>query len=76
MNEHSPHIVRTPAADRMRLYRERRRNGLRCIMVLLRETEIDALVHSGLLNRGRREDPNAILKALHAHLERTLGRTL
>jgi hypothetical protein len=76
MNEHSPHIVHSPAADRMRLHRERRANGLRCLMILLRETEIDVLVHEGLLNRGRRDDPNAILKALHAHLDRTLGRTL
>jgi hypothetical protein len=42
----------------------------------LRETEIDVLVRKGLLNRGRRDDPNAIVKALHAHLDRTLGRTL
>jgi hypothetical protein len=75
MNEHSPHIVHSPAADRMRLYRERQRIGLRCIMVLLRETEIDVLVRKGLLDRGRRDDPRAIVGALHAYLERTLGRT-
>jgi hypothetical protein len=60
----------------MRLHRERRRIGLRCIMIELRETEIDVLVRKGLLNRGSRDDPNAIVKALHAHLERTLGRAL
>ena len=34
----------TPSAtaERMRLHRERRRNGLRCLMIELRETEIDA----------------------------------
>jgi hypothetical protein len=76
MNEHSPHIVHSPAADRMRLYRERRRTGLRCIMIQLRETEIDVLVRKGLLNQGRRDDRSAIVKALHMHLDRTLSRTL
>jgi hypothetical protein len=76
MNEHSSHIVHSPAADRMRLYRERRRKGLRCIMIQLRETEIDVLVRKGLLDRGRRDDPRAIVQALHVYLDRTLGRPL
>ena len=76
MNEHSPHIVHSPAANRMRRHRERQREGLRCIMIQLRETEIDVLVRKGLLDRGRRDDPRAIVGALHAYLERTLGRTL
>jgi hypothetical protein len=76
MNEHSPPIVHSLAADRMQLHRERRRIGLRCIMVLLRETEIDVLVRKGLLDRGRRDDPRAIVGALHVYLDRTLGRTL
>ena len=33
-------ISRSPAAARMRLHRERRRHGLRCLMIELRETEI------------------------------------
>jgi hypothetical protein len=76
MNEHSPQIGHSLAADRMRLHRERQRIGLRCIMIQLRETEIDVLVRKGLLNRGRRDDRSAIVKALHTHLDRTLGRTL
>ena len=47
MNELSPHP--TPAAERMRRHRQRRRDGLRCLMVELRETEIDALIGIGLL---------------------------
>jgi hypothetical protein len=35
---------RSPAAARMRLHRERRRQGLRCLLIELRETEIDVLV--------------------------------
>ena len=32
------------AAVRMRLHRDRRRYGLRCLMIELRETEIDVLI--------------------------------
>src|SRR6266568_4830423 len=32
----------SPAAERMRRHRKRRRNGLLCLRILLRETEIDA----------------------------------
>jgi hypothetical protein len=67
MNEHSPKIGHSLAANRMRRHRERRRKGLRCLTVELRETEIDVLVRKGLLNRGRRNAPNAVVEALHAH---------
>jgi hypothetical protein len=60
----------------MRLHRERRRKGLRCLTVELRETEIDVLIGKGLLDRGRRDDPRAIVDALLAYLDRTFGRTL
>jgi hypothetical protein len=40
--------ARTPAAKRMRLHRERRRRGLRCLMIELRETEVDALIRGGV----------------------------
>ena len=39
----------SPAASRMRLHRQRRRLGLRCIVIELRETEVDELVRRGLL---------------------------
>ena len=42
-------IDRSPAADRMRLHRQRRRAGMRCLMIELRETEIDALIRKGFL---------------------------
>jgi len=41
--------ARSAAAERMRLHRERRRKGLRCLTIELRESEIDALVRMGLL---------------------------
>jgi hypothetical protein len=40
----------SPAAARMRRHRKRRRDGLRCLTVQLRETEIEALIHKGLLH--------------------------
>jgi hypothetical protein len=64
--------ARSAAAERMRRHRERRRMGLRCLMIEVRESEIDALVRAGLLERDTRNDANAIIDALYAHLNRTL----
>jgi hypothetical protein len=69
----APEPARSPAAERMRLHRERRRNGMRCLTIELRETEIDALIRTGLLRADMRNDPNAVTKALYAHLDGTLG---
>jgi hypothetical protein len=44
MNNNAP----TPSAERMRLHRDRRRRGLRCLMIELRETDIDALIRGGI----------------------------
>jgi hypothetical protein len=60
--------ARTPAAERMRLYRERRRRGLRCLVIELRETELDALICRGLLEQETRNDRNAVLKALYGFI--------
>jgi len=68
-------ISRSPAAARMRLHRERRRHGLRCLMIELRETEIDVLIGKGLLSSEMRHDPRVVRQALHAHLDQTLGST-
>ena len=61
------------AAQRMRLHRQRRKTGLRCVTVELRATEVDALVRKGLLTNVTCNDHQAILDALYAHLDRTLG---
>ena len=63
------------AAERMRRHRERRRDGLRCLIIELRETEIDALIWRGLLNDETRNDPGAIIDALYAFLDDTLDAT-
>jgi hypothetical protein len=67
--------ARTPAAERMRLHRDRRRRGLRCVMIELRETEVDALIRGGLLEQKTRNDRNAVVRALYGHFSRTLGST-
>lgn len=60
------------AALRMRLHRERKRSGLRCLNIELRDSEIAALIKAGLLVEQHRGDPSAIADALYAHFERTL----
>jgi hypothetical protein len=67
--------VRSAPAERMRRHRERRRDGLRCLTIELRETEIDALVRMGLLRPEMRNDANAIIEALYAHFDCTLDFT-
>ncbi len=73
MNEVDPRP--SSAAERMRRHRERRRDGLRCLIIELRETEIDVLIERGLLDSETRNDPSAIVHALYAFFDSTLGQT-
>jgi hypothetical protein len=66
-------LAPSSAALRMRRSRERRREGLRCLRVELRETEIDALIRKGMLRSETRNDTNAVIQALYAFFDRTLG---
>ena len=68
----APESPISPAAKRMRHYRQRQREGLRCLTVQLRETEIEALIYKGLLNSETRNSKNAIINALHAYFDLTL----
>lgn len=61
-----------PSTRRMRLHRERCRDGMRCLMVELHDTEVNALVRIGLLKYETRHDRTAIADALYDHLKRTL----
>lgn len=63
------------AAQRMRRHRERRRDGLRCLTIELRESEIDALIRKELLKPETRNDASAVIDALYAFLDRTLDAT-
>ncbi len=62
----SPKTTEKPLtpAERMRLHRKRRRNGLRFMRILLHETEIDALIRKGFLKRERRQDQHAVQNAI------------
>jgi hypothetical protein len=61
------------AAARMRRHRQRRREGLRCLVIELRETEVEALIRYGLLKCETRNDSIAVRDALYEFLDRTLG---
>ena len=68
-------VALSPAAERMRLFRERKRKGLRCVTIEVHEDEIDALVRMGLLAPEMRNDANAIIEAMYAFFDRTLNST-
>jgi hypothetical protein len=65
--------TRTAAAERMRRHRQRRRDGLRCLMIELRETEIDALISNGLLAAENRQDYDSLQSAFYAFLDDAFG---
>jgi hypothetical protein len=65
-------LSHSDAADRMCRHRQRRREGLRCLTIGLRETEIDALIGKLLLLECDRDDPSAITRALYGFLDRKL----
>jgi hypothetical protein len=64
------------AAVRMRNHRERRRLGLRCVIVQLRKKEVDVLIEKKLLEPDARNDTYAVRDALHAYLDRMLSKAL
>jgi hypothetical protein len=68
--------ARPGAAMRMRRRRARRRAGYRCLTIEIHDTEIDALVHRGLLGVDERDQEGAVIDALSDYIERTLGSPL
>ena len=63
------------AAERMRRHRKRRRNGLRCLIIELRETEITKLIRQGFLAAETRNDSSAVTRAFYDFFDCTLGAT-
>jgi hypothetical protein len=57
--------ARSPAARRMRSYRHRRRQGVRCVCLKIPSAEIEALIARNRLSRGNREDPDGIAFAIY-----------
>jgi hypothetical protein len=65
--------ARSPGAQRMARYRKRRRDGIRCYTVLVRDREVEILIRLGLLTAAERNNPNSVVKALHRLFDETLG---
>jgi hypothetical protein len=61
------------SAERMRRHRNRRKNGLRLVEIMLRVTEIEALVRKGYLPPEERENIWALQTAVHDLLYKTLN---
>ncbi len=65
-------LTPSAAALRMRRHRERRRDGLRCVRIELRETEITALIRKGFLKEDTRNNLRAVKSAFYGFLDTTL----
>ena len=65
---------RSPAAERMRRHRARRRLGCRCIQVEVAEFDLAGLVRLGYLDPDDRDDPIAIGDALYRLFDQTIAR--
>jgi hypothetical protein len=63
----------SPAAERMRRHRARRKKKFRCVNLEVHESEVDALCRKGYLNADKRNDPDAIARAFYEFFGRTLG---
>lgn len=61
-------LTHRSSAARMRLLRNRRRQCIRCVTIQLHESEVEALVRKGWLKAETRNDPVALVEALHGHL--------
>ena len=57
----------------MRRHRDRRRKGLRCVRIELREAEIDTLIRRRRLAPGSRGDLTAVRTALYEFLDDNRG---
>jgi hypothetical protein len=56
-------------AERMARHRRRRKEGLRCLTVVLREAEIDTLIRRQRLPAESRSDLPTVKKALYGFLD-------
>jgi hypothetical protein len=54
----------SPAAERMRLYRKRRREGMQYVQIPLHKSEVEDLIGLGFLQREQREDAQALQAAV------------
>lgn len=64
-------IAVSAGAHRMRRHRDRRHRRVRWLAIELRESEIDELIRRGFLALSDRGDRLAIVRAVHAFLDRS-----
>ena len=64
--------ARSPAAERMQRHRERKKNGLCCVMIELRNEEIGLLIEKQLLKPEFRDNREEIAEAIYRWFEQTL----
>jgi hypothetical protein len=63
------------STHRQRIHRERKKHGLRCVVLEIRDLELDELMRRGLLSEDAQDDREAIRTALYGHLDKTLQGT-
>jgi len=68
----SPTTTATPAAQRMRMCRERRREKKTWLPVEIHAVEIDALIKLGHLDKANRQNKDEILAGLYRFLDAAL----
>ena len=66
--------VDQPQPNACELCRQRRWEGLRCVCIPLRATEVHDLISLGILNEEHREDPEALRAAVLRQIRQTLRR--
>ena len=67
-----PQTPPSTAAERMRLYRKRRRRGARSLWIQLDATAIGLLITKGYLEQGLRNDLSAIQFAINSFIDDAL----
>lgn len=63
----------TTSTERMQLRRQRLKQGLRCLTIELRTSEIKELIRRGFTTESAATSPDAIRNALYAFLDRNLS---
>ncbi len=71
MTEPISQSAKLTSTPRTRLFRERRRRGVRMVQVRITVAEIDALTRLGYLELGLREDAGSIKRGVEALLADT-----
>jgi hypothetical protein len=71
MNAKANPVLSSPA-ERARLYRKRRRQGLRYVRIPLHVTDIDGLIRMRLLKEDQRQDAEALQTAVLTLVYRAL----